>query len=244
MNTAEPTGLSRTERVAVARLRALVELLPVALDRRVHALGLTAFEYTLLEALAEAPGHRLRLTALARRTNATLPRLSRVVSGLERKGLLDKRPCPADARATNAILSPRGERTWREAAPVYGAAVKELVLAGLGDRGVEELAAVSLLVLRGIDPEGQAAVATTPSVPATRTVGPGPEDPGMLDAPGGACCADPDQASTLASAVAPAECGADPGERSGEGSGSPGTHQDAEASCGEDPGSLHDIRTP
>ena len=53
------------ERVAIARLRALLELLPTALDRRLAATGLTSFEFTLLEALHEAEAGRLRLSALA-----------------------------------------------------------------------------------------------------------------------------------------------------------------------------------
>ena len=55
------------ERVAVARLHALLELLPTALDKRMQPAGLTSFEFTLLEALAEADGGKLRLSALAAR---------------------------------------------------------------------------------------------------------------------------------------------------------------------------------
>ena len=94
------TSLSQPERVAVARLQALLELLPTALDRQLQSAGVTAFEYTLLEALAESEYRRLRLSALAARTNATLARLSRVVTSLERKGLRAQ-PRPARRRRTS-----------------------------------------------------------------------------------------------------------------------------------------------
>lgn len=158
MTTEGSTGLSREERTAIARLRALLELLPAALDRRLHDLGLTAFEYSLVEALAEAPDRRLRLSALASRTNATLPRLSRVVSGLERKGLLVKTQCAADARATNAVLTAEGEAAWLRAAPVYGRAVGDMVLGGLRAADVDDLARLSLAMLRRLDPDGRMAV--------------------------------------------------------------------------------------
>ena len=51
------------------------------------------------------------MTALAPRTNATLPRLSHVVSRLEDRGLVERFPCPEDRRATNARLTEAG---WRK----------------------------------------------------------------------------------------------------------------------------------
>ncbi|MFC7765360.1 hypothetical protein [Leucobacter soli] len=65
--------LTTPERVAIARLHALLELLPAALDKRLGAAGVTAFEYTLLETLSEAERTRMRLSALAAKTNASLP---------------------------------------------------------------------------------------------------------------------------------------------------------------------------
>lgn len=157
--------LGHDERVALARLGALLELLPAALDRHLAPTGLTSFEFTLLEALHEADGSRLRLSALASRTNATLPRLSRVVTGLERKGLVARVACEQDGRATNAVLTPAGERAFREGRPLYEDAVRHLVLGGLGDDGVARLAEVSYAILGRLDPERRLAVTD----PAMRT---------------------------------------------------------------------------
>lgn len=92
-------SLSRPERVAIARLHALLELLPTALDKRLSEAGVTAFEHTLLTALAEREGNRMRLSELARKTNATLPRISRVATSLEKRGLMSAPP--ARRRAGN-----------------------------------------------------------------------------------------------------------------------------------------------
>jgi DNA-binding MarR family transcriptional regulator len=76
--------------------------------------GLTHFEYYCLAMLSEAPERTLRMTALAQQANATLPRLSHVVRKLEERGLVERFPCPEDARATNARLTPAGwDKWWR-----------------------------------------------------------------------------------------------------------------------------------
>ncbi len=145
--------LQHNERVAIARLHALLELLPTALDKHMQAMGITAFEYSLLERLAETPSHVMRLSALAAKTNATLPRLSRVVSSLERKKLVARTPCAEDARATNAVLTLDGEAAFRRAKPVFADAVRAMVLDGLGDGEVDQLAALSFGILTKLDPD-------------------------------------------------------------------------------------------
>src|SRR5215213_6234448 len=95
--------LTDEERVAWVRLAAVLELLPGVLDSQLRRdAGLSHFEYFVLAMLSEAPERTLRMTALAARTNATLPRLSRVIAGLESAGLVERVPCPGDRRATNA----------------------------------------------------------------------------------------------------------------------------------------------
>ncbi|MFI8526245.1 MarR family winged helix-turn-helix transcriptional regulator [Promicromonospora sukumoe] len=146
------------ERVAVARLHALLELLPTALDKRMQPAGLTSFEFTLLEALAEAGDGKLRLSALASRTNATLARLSRVVTGLERKGLVRRAPCPEDARATNALLTDQGREVYRDSTPLYADAVTSMILDGLTEGDVDDLARLAYAILTRLDPDRRLAV--------------------------------------------------------------------------------------
>src|SRR3954452_8947905 len=110
--------LTEDERAASLRLIAVVELLPGILDAQLRAdAGLTHFEYFVLAMLSEASERTLRMTSLAQRTNATLPRLSHVVSRLESRGLVERFPCPEDGRATNARLAPDGWNAIAAAAP-------------------------------------------------------------------------------------------------------------------------------
>lgn len=147
--------LSREERTAVARLHAILELLPTALDKELAPAGLTSFEFTLLEALFEAEENRLRLSALASRTNATLPRLSRVVTGLERKGLVLRATCPEDGRATNAVLTRVGLETYEASRPRYASAVRRMILDGLDAAAVGRLAELSYAILTRLDPDAR-----------------------------------------------------------------------------------------
>ena len=108
----------------------MVELLPGVLDSQLRPdAGLTHFEYFVLAMLSEAPERTLRMTALAQRTNATLPRLSHVVRRLEDRGLVERSPCPEDGRATNARLTDRrvGRRS-SAAAPGHVDTVRRHVL--------------------------------------------------------------------------------------------------------------------
>lgn len=179
-------GLRYEERVSVARLHALLELLPRVLDQGMAEVGLTSFEFTLLEALHEAPDHRLRMSALASRTNATLPRLSRVVTGLEKRGLVVRAACAEDGRATNAVLTDGGERVHLDARPVYERVVRSFVLADLDDADVADLSRLTFAILSRLDPDRRMAVTA--------------ESPCAADPAPKTCAADP----------APTNCGADP----------------------------------
>ena len=124
--------LTEDELEAWVRLVAVVELLPGVLDSQLRRdSGLTHFEYFVLAMLSEAPEHTLRMSALAQRTNATLPRLSHVVSRLEDRGLVGRFPCPEDGRATNARLTELGWQVIRDAAPGHVENVRRHVIDAL-----------------------------------------------------------------------------------------------------------------
>ena len=87
------TWLNEEQRIAWLRFGAVLELLPAALDAQLtRDEDLTHFEYFTLAMLSEAEERTLRMTALAERTNASLPRLSRVISRLENAGFVERRP--------------------------------------------------------------------------------------------------------------------------------------------------------
>jgi DNA-binding MarR family transcriptional regulator len=152
----ETEWLDRTEREAWLRLVAVVELLPGVLDAQLRTeAGLTHFEYFVLAMLSEAPQRTLRMTSLALRTNATLPRLSHVVRRLEDRGLADRLPCPEDGRATNARLTDAGWAAVAAAAPGHVATVRRTVLDLLSREQLTQLRGIADSLLTRLDPEGR-----------------------------------------------------------------------------------------
>jgi DNA-binding MarR family transcriptional regulator len=137
----EPRWLDADERAAWLRLVMLLELMPGVLDAQLRRdADLSHFEYFVLAMLSEAPEHTLRMTGLATMTNATLPRLSHVVSRLEDRGYVERKSCPQDRRATNAVLTAEGWDKVVDAAPGHASHVREQVVDALSREQLAELA--------------------------------------------------------------------------------------------------------
>lgn len=150
--------LDDRERVAWVRFAAVMELLPGVLDSQLRRdAELTHFDYFVLAMLSEAPERTRRMTQLAAQTNATLPRLSHVVRRLEERGLIERFPCPQDARATNARLTDAGWDKVRATAPGHVATVREMVIDALTDEQVDQLADIGDAILARLDPERRVA---------------------------------------------------------------------------------------
>ncbi|WP_216870607.1 MarR family winged helix-turn-helix transcriptional regulator [Modestobacter excelsi] len=140
----------------------MLELLPGALDAQLRRdSDVTEFEYYVLAMLSEAPGRTLRMTELARQTNATLPRLSHVGSRLEARALVERFPCPEDRRATNARLTATGWAKVEQAAPGHVATVRHHVIDALSDEQIDQLAAIGDAPLARLDPTGSMAATYT-----------------------------------------------------------------------------------
>ena len=143
--------LDPEERAAWLRFVMLLELMPGVLDAQLrHDAGLTHFEYFVLAMLSEAPDRTLRMTGLATLTNATLPRLSHVVSRLEDRGFVVRRPCPEDRRATNAVLTDDGWEKVVDAAPGHVGHVRAQVVDALTREQLTQLAEICDAMLERI----------------------------------------------------------------------------------------------
>jgi len=152
--TRDTQWLDEDELAAWVRLVAVVELLPGVLDAQLRRdSGLTHFEYFVLAMLSEAPEQTLRMTALAQQTNATLPRLSHVVSRLERRGLVARSPETEDRRATNARLTQHGWETVEAAAPGHVENVRRHVIDALTTEQIHQLHAIAGVLLERLDPD-------------------------------------------------------------------------------------------
>ncbi|MEU8224093.1 MarR family transcriptional regulator [Kribbella sp. NPDC048915] len=148
--------LDDNEMTAWLRLAAVLELLPGVLDSQLRRdAELSHFDYFVLAMLSEAPKRTLRMTALAQQTNATLPRLSHVVKRLEDRSLVERFPCPEDARATNARLTATGWKKIKATAPGHVETVRQHVIDVLTPEQITQLTDITGAILEAVDPEGK-----------------------------------------------------------------------------------------
>lgn len=117
--------------------RHLTRELDAELERS-HDLSLSGLE--LLGRLAAATGRRLRLSQLAGQCGLSLSRVSRIVDAFERRGLVERHACPADARATEAWLTPAGLDLTVEAQARHVADVQRRFFDALDERELRALA--------------------------------------------------------------------------------------------------------
>jgi len=145
--------LAGRERDAWLGLVALTQLLPPVLDGQLaRDAAATHYEYFVLSRLAEEPNRRMRLSALATATNASVSRLSHVITRLEARDLVRRMPCEEDGRATNAVLTEAGAAVVAEAAPGHLETVRDRILGALRPEQVDQLADISAALVGAIDP--------------------------------------------------------------------------------------------
>ena len=144
--------LSETERRAWLPLIGALTRLPSALDTGTRrATGLTTFEYLVLALLSEQEGRRLRMSDLAVMVQASLSRLSHVVSRLEDRGWLERSPDPDDGRATTVSVTAAGWEQVQVAAPRHVRVVRELVVDALTPEQFTQLGELATVLLDRLD---------------------------------------------------------------------------------------------
>lgn len=147
----EPVWLDEQQQHAWRKLAAVLTRLPAALESQLQRdSDMSHFEYWVLALLSEAPERALRMSALAEQVNGSLSRLSHVVTRLEKRGWVVRRPCPDDARATLAVLTEQGYEAIVDAAPGHVRTVREAVFERLDPDDVAALERLCSLVLEGI----------------------------------------------------------------------------------------------
>jgi DNA-binding MarR family transcriptional regulator len=113
-------------------------------------------EYHALARLSEDPRHTLRMSELAGLTDASLSRLSHLVTRLEDRGFLRREPDPTDGRFTNAVLTPRGFRKLVASAPAHVAEVRLLLIDELRPPELRVLRELSERIVARIEGSGAA----------------------------------------------------------------------------------------
>lgn len=137
--TDEVQWLDDDEQATWRLLVTVLLMLPSRLDARLRPHGLTFFDYLLLAMLSESEGDTRPMRRLAEVTNSSLSRLSHAVRRLEERGLVCRRPSPADGRVTLALLTSRGRALVEQAAPDHVASVRDLVMDNVDDDQVTAL---------------------------------------------------------------------------------------------------------
>jgi DNA-binding MarR family transcriptional regulator len=103
-----------------------------------HDLPLASFD--VLQQLAQAPQHRLRMNDLAVGVLLSRSGLTRLVDRLEREGLVVRNVCPNDARGLFAVLTPGGRKRLADAAPTYHRCIRECFLDRVGTGELRQIA--------------------------------------------------------------------------------------------------------
>jgi DNA-binding MarR family transcriptional regulator len=96
-----------------------------AIEKDVQRTGVPLTWYDVLLELNAAEGRQLRMQELAERVVLSRTRVSRLVDELVDRGLVRKRPDPADRRSTWAVITAEGRTALRETAPTYLAGIRE-----------------------------------------------------------------------------------------------------------------------
>lgn len=126
--------------------------LPAALDADLQRnSGLSTYEYHVLAALSETADGRLQMSDLAYQSNSSLSRLSHLISRMQKRGWVIKRPCENDRRASTVLLTTAGERKIRDAAPGHAQLVRDLVVEPLGPVRLQQLGEAAATVVQAIE---------------------------------------------------------------------------------------------
>ncbi len=115
---------------------------------------LTHFDYLCLAMLSEHDDHTTSMSELAGRTNASLSRLSHVISKLEGRGFVARCRSEISRRVTLVRMTEEGYAVLVAAAPGHVETVRSLVFDGLAEEVVEALERITRHVLARIDDSG------------------------------------------------------------------------------------------
>jgi DNA-binding MarR family transcriptional regulator len=122
------------------KLAGVMLKLSPALDSQLQRdFDLTHFDYLCLAMLSESDDRTLPMSQLAAQTNATLSRLSHVISKLERRGWVARTPSPHSRRVTLVSLTEDGWKVLVDAAPGHVETVRSLIFDDLSREDVAAL---------------------------------------------------------------------------------------------------------
>jgi DNA-binding MarR family transcriptional regulator len=115
---------------------------------------MTHFDYLCLAMLSEEEDWTSTMSALAGRTNASLSRLSHVITKLEKRGWVCRSRSEVSRRVTMVRMTDEGYAKLVAAAPGHVETVRSLVYEGLTPEDVADLHRVMAHILERIETSG------------------------------------------------------------------------------------------
>lgn len=109
------------------------ELRALLASRLLAESDLSTADYSVLLALSEADGKRIRSSELADHVGWERSRLSHHLGRMESRGLVRREKCLTDSRGSEIVLSESGASQFRRASAPHLRAVQELFIDALDD---------------------------------------------------------------------------------------------------------------
>jgi DNA-binding MarR family transcriptional regulator len=152
----EQRGLTERELRAWRAFFQMQEVLRSRIEQQLQAdSGLSNADYTVLVALSEAPGGRLRAYELSNELGWEKSRLHHQLTRMCKRGLVERRS--GASRAMYAVIRPEGRTALEQAAPSHAQEVRRLVIDRLTAEQIDHLAEISNAVLDHLHADHQAA---------------------------------------------------------------------------------------
>ena len=126
--TSRARRLPRAEELVIWRefIESVEALRAEIASRLLVETSLSSADYSVLLALSEAPGQRMRPSELAADITWERSRLSHHLGRMERRGLIRREECATDSRGAEVVLTAAGTAAFRGATVPHLRAVREL----------------------------------------------------------------------------------------------------------------------
>jgi len=130
----------------------VTHVLDDALDRQSQRDGdLPHAYYKVLVFLYESPGRRMSMGELAAHQRYSTSRMTHAVTAMEKSGWVRRTVSPADRRVRLVELTEKGVDLVRAVSPQQVIDVRQKAFAHLDSTQVQQLEAISLAIVQGID---------------------------------------------------------------------------------------------
>jgi DNA-binding MarR family transcriptional regulator len=134
---------------AWARLVWASQTVAGAIEAELKAAGFPALAwYDVLLELERAEGGELRPREIAEETLFTRYNVSRLIDRLQKNGLVERVPCPEDARGAVVRITDKGRKLRGEMWPAYAAAIRRHFADRLTEKEATQLAGTLSKLIR------------------------------------------------------------------------------------------------